>query len=196
MTNLLILDLIFCHSQSVIRQCLEFICRLVNSQMKQRAFTTIEILGIIFAICAFGAIIAFGLSIIKKEAADSKRITEMKSLANSLEDYYDKHAEYPSRLESLVSGGFLRYVPTPAPYGGTVRKYIYVPLGENSICTGFHLGVPLETTFADALGKDADAKVGIPCSGAQGDDFDGRAMNCEPGQAGAGERENCYDLKI
>jgi hypothetical protein len=88
------------------------------------------------------------------------------------------------------------YVPTPAPYGGTVRAYVYVPLGDSAICTGYHLGVPLETRSTDSLARDIDAKPRRACVGSPTDDFDGTALNCAVGEPGIGSGDNCYDIKI
>ncbi|MBI2474141.1 MAG: hypothetical protein HYV68_00400 [Candidatus Taylorbacteria bacterium] len=103
---------------------------------KNNRRTVAEFLVLAAFIVAVGTMIAFGLDVLKKQAADSKRASEINELARALEEYYDSHAEYPLRLEDLVSDGRLLYLPTPAPYGGTVLQYVYVPLGNGPICTG------------------------------------------------------------
>jgi len=160
----------------------------------KRGFTLSEMLILIVAILIIGATVAFFLDIFKKQASDSKRVTEIKQIARGLEEYYDKHAAYPPSLDYLVSEGILRYIPTPAPYGGTVKKYTYVPLGENVICTGYHLGAILETNHEGMLDKDDDARKGVSCVRGRSD-FDGRAQNCDSSGSLSGQ-ENCYDLKI
>lgn len=164
--------------------------------MKKRGFTLIEILIAIAIIGILASVIAFVLVVIKQRSADTRRVSDINQIAKALELYYDKNAEYPGELEDLVVEGFLPVVPLP-PKGGAQVFYAYVPLGQNSICTGYHLGAAMETGYRDAVKNDADAYPGAPCSEAVGLDFDGTAINCEVGIPGEGSgKGNCYDIKI
>ena len=164
--------------------------------MKKKGFTLVEILITLAIIGVIASIIAFSLTIIKQRSADTKRASDMGQIAKALELFYDKNAKYPGRLDNLVYEGFLPTVPFP-PEGGVQIFYSYVPLGENRICTGYHLGVAMETGYRDTLKNDADAYPGVPCEEAEGPDFDGTAMNCQAGVPGEGAgKGNCYDIKI
>ncbi|HEY9584158.1 MAG TPA: hypothetical protein VJI33_01055 [Candidatus Paceibacterota bacterium] len=155
----------------------------------------LEVLIAVFIIGIVGAVVAFLLNIIKIQSADAKRISDINQIAKALELHYDKNAYYPDRLDDLVSAGFLSAVPIPPP-GGEQIFYAYVPLGENSICTGYHLGASMETNYREIIGNDTDAYPSKTCAGA-GPDFDGTAINCEIGVLGEGDgKGNCYDLKI
>ena len=55
----------------------------------KRGFTLSEMLILIVAILIIGATVAFFLDIFKKQASDSKRVTEIKQIARGLEEYYD-----------------------------------------------------------------------------------------------------------
>jgi prepilin-type N-terminal cleavage/methylation domain-containing protein len=166
------------------------------AKTKNSGFTLIEILIAVVIIGLLAAVVGVALNIIKKNSADSRRISDIQQITRALELYYDKYAEYPGTLSSLVTEGFLPVAPTPPP-GTSQIFYSYVPLGANQICTGYHLGAALETRDNEFLGKDADAYPSVPCAAATGPDFDGTALNCWAGVAGEGvKNDNCYDVKI
>lgn len=173
------------------------ICRLVKKmETKNSGFTFVEILIAILAVGILATVIAFSLNIIKKNSADSRRLGDVQQIAKALELYYDKHAEYPGALSGLVAEKLLPAVPVP-PLGKGQVFYSYIPLGENQICTGYHLGASMESIGSEFFARDADAYPGTPCALATSPDFDGTALNCQAGVQGEGVKgDNCYDIKI
>ncbi len=162
----------------------------------KKGFTLIEILIAVVIIGILAFVIAFLLTFVKQRTADTKRASDVQEIAKALDLYYDKNAKYPGTLDELVPAGFLPIVPMP-PKGDVQIFYTYVPLGENAICTGYHLGAVMETGYRDSVKNDADAYPGVPCAEADSVDFDGTAMNCQIGVPGEGAgKGNCYDLKI
>jgi hypothetical protein len=55
----------------------------------RRGLTWSEILVFVIFVAGIGGSIAFGLDVLKKQAADSKRVTELKEISKALEEYYD-----------------------------------------------------------------------------------------------------------
>lgn len=164
--------------------------------MKNKGYTFWEVLIIVAIIMIIGFVVAFALIILKQRTADTKRTSDIHQIAKALELYYDKNGDYPGRLDDLVAAGFLPIVPLP-PKGAGQNFYAYVPLGANTICTGYHLGAAMETGYRDIIKDDADAYPAAPCAKADGPDFDGTAINCRSGVPGEGEgKGNCYDLKM
>ena len=109
---------------------------------RTNGFTLVEILITILIISILAFIIGFTLNIVKKNGADSRRITDIQQIAKALELYYDQEAKYPGTLSELVTNRYLTNIPMPSPGTGQVF-YTYVPLGANQICPGYHLGAVL-----------------------------------------------------
>lgn len=132
---------------------------------------------------------------VRKKEVDLIRVNNVRQIAKLLEIYYDKHANYPLSLNSLVTENIVSVLPV-LPQSSGNGNYEYVPLGDNKICTGYHLGIALRTWVND-LSTDADSKASIPCDGASRKDFDGTALNCKADYLGRAEKDdNCFDIKI
>ncbi len=155
--------------------------------------------GALVAIVAVGllsGLVYFVLSIVKKQGMDARRVTDIKYIQKSLELFYDQNANYPAYLDELISSGIMSSVPIPPP-GSSQKVYSYVPLGDNRICTGYHLGAVLETNYQNYLSKDADSFPRTACAGAFSEDFDGTAPSCLPGEMGVGAvKDRCFDVEI
>jgi len=63
---------------------------------KQRGFTLIELLVTIAIIGLLAAIVFVSLNNARAKARDTKRMADLKQIANALELYYDKYGFYPT----------------------------------------------------------------------------------------------------
>lgn len=167
-----------------------------NLNFKKRAFILSEVLVAVLVVGLLALVIATVLTYIRKQASDSKRINEVRQMQGVLELYYDKNAFYPTSINDLVSEGFIKTIPT-LPLGTNQVLLKYVPLGFSSICTGYHLGITLETNYKGYLDKDADSDPGTVCQLSKIADFDGKALLCEgvEGDGGA-NKDTCYDVLV
>lgn len=99
----------------------------------------------------------------RKKGRDAKRIADIGSIRVALELYYDTNQSYPLTLTSLVTPGFLPWIPAdPSATGacttGTEAScYSYAALGSDTSCSSYHLGADLEVADNPALSSDADA---------------------------------------
>lgn len=167
----------------------------LKNMRNNQGLTLIEVLVAVIVIGILAISVFVTLDYIKIKSADANRITDLKKIEKALELYYDKYAFYPDSLDSLVSEGLLGFVPLP-PAGAGQVVYSYVPLGENQICTGFHLGASMQDKSLDNLKNDSDTYPGTPCASAKTKDFDGTALYCKIGEIGEGQtNDTCLDIK-
>jgi prepilin-type N-terminal cleavage/methylation domain-containing protein len=90
-------------------------------------FTLVELLVVIFIIGLLSAIIFPGFAGMREKARDTERMTDVRQIQNALEQYFNRHGEYPGSLSGMPSE-----VPTTDPMGD---DYEYSLAGV-SLCNG------------------------------------------------------------
>jgi type II secretion system protein G len=114
-----------------------------NFKNKQ-GFTLIELLVVIAIIGVLSSVVLASLNSARSKARDVVRLTDMKTLRNILELYYNDNGTYPSALaengndewsygsgvfiDSLVNSGYMKTMKDPLniyTYGGKTNFYIY-----------------------------------------------------------------------
>jgi prepilin-type N-terminal cleavage/methylation domain-containing protein len=132
-----------------------------------RGFTLIELLVVIAIIGLLSTIIAAPIQNARKKAKDVKKVAELKSVANALDQYAEANGQYPTTLSALAP----QYITTLPTYAGTsvpVRdRFAYVvytgtPAGGTAVRFAYHLGVHMDVA-SETLSNDAD------CTGATAD---------------------------
>ncbi|MCX6820049.1 MAG: type II secretion system protein [Candidatus Adlerbacteria bacterium] len=171
-------------------------------------FTLIELLVVIAIIGILASIVMVNLASARKKTRDAKRISDIKNLQLSLEEYYNDNLKYPTVLGSLIPN----YLPNiPYDPNGTVvcnigseaSCYAYAALnvtGGTADCyavpaSKYHLGAALEAN--NAITQDADlaaAPAGFQKCATSNANFNGVATDCVGATAGFGGADNCYDV--
>jgi prepilin-type N-terminal cleavage/methylation domain-containing protein len=178
--------------------------------MKKNGFTLIELLVVISIIGILASIIMVSLGTARAKGRDAKRISDIRTIQLSLEEYYNDNGTYPTQLNGVNGVGGL--VPTylnPLPVDpNTNLPYIYVPLGSGcnvanpansntNPVVGYHLGAVLEEQNTALQDSNACPSGGIcpypdqpACVGAT--DFYGSSATCSPSSSGTPVL--CYDV--
>lgn len=117
--------------------------------MKQRGFTVIELLVVITALIAIGAVFFVQKSQYESMNRDDKRRTAINAMYHNLEDvYFVKHGSYPKALNKdtlTAMDSALLTDPSGTAIGAAGSDYHYDPLAcENDACKGYTLRANLE----------------------------------------------------
>lgn len=143
------------------------------SHSTRKGFTLIEMLIVIAIIGILASIVLVGLGPIQRQARDSRRISDLRSVQTLLEICYTRNGQYPNSANyatlatALVGTGAppagcgtpapARVVPNDPNAGGT---YLYGQTGG----TSYTLGATLEDIGNNALDTDIDGTVnGVNC---------------------------------
>lgn len=136
----------------------------------QKGFTIIELLIVIAIIAILALLVINNIVGANAKARDSQRITDVKSIATKLEEFYNDNGSYPSTFDNTTLAGLDEQAlldpnggnsitinagvatatladgvaaPTSDPSNGA--SYIYIPFNCNgTACTGFRLKTFIE----------------------------------------------------
>jgi prepilin-type N-terminal cleavage/methylation domain-containing protein len=180
--------------------------------MKQsRGFTLIELLTVIAIIGILSTIIMANLVVARQKARDSRRISDIKNIQLSLEEFYNANLYYPRNIYSdtlFHSSAFMQVVPydpsgtSPCTNGLQSSCYVYAALnatGSGTSCTsahalGYHLGAVMENNTSVSQDADVTANTADTCTGSPDADYDGKSAACSSTSAAADGSDNCYDV--
>lgn len=149
-----------------------------NNPKGKKGFTLIEMLIVVAIIGILAGSVLVGLGPVQRQGRDSRRISDLRSVQNALELYYNKCGFYPggvagaacpafgalatwAELTTSLTGSNLgvRQIPNDPSSG---RNYFY---RTNAAGSGYVLGATLEDTENPALQRDVDGNVnGLDCS--------------------------------
>src|SRR6185503_13676619 len=167
--------------------------------MKKNGFTLIELLVVISIIGILASIITVSLGSARAKGRDAKRISDIRTIQLSLEEYYNDNSTFPATLATLVP----TYI-NPLPLDpSTGASYKYVPLGASGCngtpanpTVGYHLGAVLEgqntaqqQSNACPTGGTCSYPDQATCGGAV--DFYGSSSSCG---SSASTPVLCYDV--
>lgn len=136
----------------------------------QTGFTLIELLVVITVIGLLSAMILVGLSGVRSQGRDTRRVADLRNTQNALEIYFNKSATYPAggswaSLEQTLRGAGIGVSKLPSdPLDRTPYLYSYAVSGD-----GLHyvMSATLETTDSQLLKDDVDTAIyvgGINCT--------------------------------
>ncbi len=125
-----------------------------------KGFTLIELLVVITVIGLLSAMVLVGLSGVRAQGRDTRRVADLRNLQNGLEIYFNKNNTYPSSLSDL--GAQLGQLPQD-PLNREPYTYYY---GVSSDGLHYTLGALLEDEENSALDNDLDSDPydGLTCS--------------------------------
>ena len=164
-----------------------------------RGFTLIELLVVIAIIGILAAIVMVSLTSSRQKGRDARRISDVKSIQLSLEEYYNDNSKYPISTGTLTN--YMANIPVDPTTGS---QYLYAALnatGGGVNCNSsnppirYHLGAILEVAATDKTGNfalNADAAAAASSYVCNPDsDFPGQTMNCT---GSITNPINCYDV--
>lgn len=128
-----------------------------------KGFTLIELLVVIAIIALLSTVISGPISQARAKARDSKKISELQAVKQSLDVYKESNGSYPASLDSL----YPTYITTLPSYASPTSglqasdmfKYAVIGTSADSYA-GYHLGVHLESN-SSALSADADCPAAV-----------------------------------
>ncbi len=128
-----------------------------------RSFTLVELLVVIAIIGILVAVAVAALGSARAKSRDTRRIADLREIANALHLYSIDNNRFPTNLSDLVTGGFIPGIPLdPLP----TQSYVY----ESAACSPANQAFILRATLErnnDALNNDADGtQCGVSCDDA------------------------------
>lgn len=122
---------------------------------KRPAFSLIELLVVIALIGILVAVATVSYSTIQKRSRDSRRVTDLKSIQQGLEQYYaDNNSSYPA---SPCSSAGVVYFPSGTLPTDPKTGAVYP---ENCTTTGYCICAGLEVTAGNAALNDCSGTTG------------------------------------
>ncbi|OGC88111.1 hypothetical protein A2419_01415 [Candidatus Adlerbacteria bacterium RIFOXYC1_FULL_48_26] len=176
-----------------------------------RGFTLIELLVVIAIIGILASIVMVNLTVARQKARDARRISDIKNIQLSLEQFYSANLYYPLNIYSdttFHSPSYMQTIPydpnnaTVCTNGTQSSCYPYSALnydGGGTSCASshasrYHLGAVMEANSAVAQDADSAVDTSDVCTGSQKADFNGAAASCVGTTAAAGGADNCFDV--
>lgn len=102
--------------------------------MNRAGFTLIEMLVVVAIIGLLSSIILVGLGDVRRDARDTRRISDIRQIQNALEIYYTAKLSYPQDIYETLEAP--PYDPILDPLTGAAREYGYERLSPNSYLLG------------------------------------------------------------
>lgn len=124
-----------------------------------KGFTLIELLVVITVIGLLSAMVLVGLSGVRAQGRDTRRIADLRNLQNGLEIYFNKNSQYPASADSCQPS----WDTLQTALGGQLPKdplnrdpycYTYEPYGSGNL--HYVLRAQLEDSENTALDNDID----------------------------------------
>ncbi|OGY39342.1 MAG: hypothetical protein A2418_01595 [Candidatus Brennerbacteria bacterium RIFOXYC1_FULL_41_11] len=135
------------------------------NKLYKKGFTLIELLVVITVIGLLSAMVLVGLSGVRAQGRDTRRIADLRNTQNALEIYFNANTEYPSSTDwdsletELINADIgVKKLPRDPLLS---RSYEYAVSGD-----GLHyvLMAGLESQDSQALREDSDGVVyGVSC---------------------------------
>ncbi|MBI2278637.1 MAG: type II secretion system protein [Candidatus Brennerbacteria bacterium] len=108
------------------------------ARQRNGGFTLVEMLVVVAIIGVLSSVILVGLGDVRRDARDTRRISDIRQIQNRLEIYYTANQSYPADIYQSLEAP--PYDPVIDAVTGSVLKYGYQRLSSNS----YLLGVCLE----------------------------------------------------
>ncbi|MCF7831275.1 MAG: prepilin-type N-terminal cleavage/methylation domain-containing protein [Candidatus Pacebacteria bacterium] len=131
----------------------------------KNGFTVMELLVVIGILLILIAIVISSLSISQKKTRDDRRVSTLQEIMLALEQYRDVCREYPMGLDSAEDNGCPIISGVSATFGDFLSsdassvlqqntygiKYVALKSSNASsnTCTGYHIGIPLESNHPE-----------------------------------------------
>ncbi len=188
-------------------------------------FTIMELLVVIAILLILIAIVISSLSISQKRTRDDRRISTLQEIMLALEEYRDVCQEYPHSLilnvdngcvngntsslvtlETFLSDDARNAIDGTSNFfsGANDFKYVGIASTGQSRCTGYHIGIPLETEHSELSRADrADTSDGFAlsamgaeiCQPSAANGFSGNTDDCGLFFPGSQTTYKCLDFK-
>ena len=137
---------------------------------KQGGFTLLELLIVIVIIGILALIIVPGLASGPQRARDAQRKSDLRSIKNAMETYFNDNNAYPSAsttavvpktdatISAALSPSYLKTIPDD-PSNGKHYSYVCTTVTSGT-CTSFKLYASLENSKDSQINDTADATNG------------------------------------
>jgi prepilin-type N-terminal cleavage/methylation domain-containing protein len=181
-------------------------------------FTVMELLVVIAILLTLIAIVLSSLSISQKRTRDDRRVSTLQEIMLALEQYRDVCREYPMGLDPAEDNGCPIISGVSATFGDFLSSDAFSVLQQNTYgikyvalkssnassnaCTGYHIGIPLESNHPELSRAEQISTFGFGLSSlgaatcdqnAQG--FSSNTEDCGEYDPLPGSENKCLDFK-
>ena len=132
-----------------------------------KGFTLIELLVVITVIGLLSAMVLVGLSGVRAQGRDTRRVADLRNLQNGLEIYFNKNSQYPASANSCQStwNTLQTALGTQLPKDPLNRDQYCYSYAKSSDGLHYTLRARLEDGGNSALANDLDGtQNGLDCS--------------------------------
>jgi len=113
-------------------------CLPLPTGRRQAGFTLIEMLIVVAIIGLLSSVVLVGLGDVRKDARDTRRVSDLRQIQNALEIYYMRTQSYPEDLYTEIPSA--PYDPLVELETGTLLPYAYEKIDQNT----YRIGACLE----------------------------------------------------
>lgn len=181
----------------------------LSARKGHKGFTLIELLVVIAIIGVLSSIVMVSMTYARQKSRDAKRVSDIKNIQLSLEQYYSDNVKYPTNIYTTLAPTYIQAVPydssgsvacTDGTQSSCYKYTAYNLAGGSTNCSTvppvkFHLGATLEAN--NAITEDADlaaVPTGYQVCASTGASFIGTAPACTGTTAAGAGADNCYDV--
>ena len=131
----------YCSIFYLFKNCLWYNYSMIN----RKGFTLVELIVVIIVMAILATIVSLGLNRYLEDGRDSQRISDVTTIVEALEKYYNKYGEYPG-CDAMTAAGSVVATNT---LKGIDQSALVVPDADASVTNSIRCGTTLSSGGTD-----------------------------------------------